>query len=222
MTADTVPPQRSRVSVLDRVVALAGAASIVAAYAGLSLGDMGGKGVDPTMAAETIVRALQDHAGALRAGASLLSLGAVLAVVFAGALWRRLSAASEWVAVIAVAGAVLTAAQWLAFAGDGIGMATAADLGDGVTARVLMTAGWESARTAAVPSLAMVTATVVAGLRYGLFPRWFRGFSAVLLVPLVVALTPIGPSGLLGFVFGGMWLLVASVLLAATATTDVR
>ncbi|MGY1914440.1 hypothetical protein [Blastococcus sp. SYSU DS0973] len=52
-----------------------------------------------------------------------------------------------------------------------------AHLGNGATAQVLLTTGWESARIAAVPSLVMVLA-------------------------VVVALTPVGPSGLLGFVSG--------------------
>ncbi|WP_347059617.1 hypothetical protein ABC795_03995 [Blastococcus sp. HT6-30] len=37
-----------------------------------------------------------------------------------------------------------------------------ADLGNGATAQVLLTTGWESARIAAVPSLVMVLAVVVA------------------------------------------------------------
>ncbi len=175
---------------------------------------MGGKGIDPTMAPDAMVRALQEHVGALRAASSLVSVGAVLAVVFAGPLWRRLRAAADWVAVIGVAGAVLTAAQWLSAAADGIAPATAADLGDGVTAQVLMTSGWESARVAAVPSLVMVTAVVLAGFGYGFFSRWFRWFTAAMLVPLLIALTPLGPAGLLGFLFGGLWVLVTSIHLA--------
>ncbi|MFD2090726.1 hypothetical protein [Blastococcus deserti] len=220
MTMGSVRAQSPRTGVLERVAALAGAASIVVAYAGVSLGDLGGKGIDPTMAPEAIVRGIQEHAGALRAGAALISLGAVLAAVFAGPLWRRLRGASDWVAVIGAAGAVLAAAQWLSFAADGIGLATAADLDDGVTAQVLLTTGWESARIAAVPSLVMVTAAVIAGFGYGLFPRWFRWFSVAMLVPLVVALTPVGPSGLLGFLFGGLWVLVASLLIASLIASE--
>ncbi|RZU30491.1 hypothetical protein [Blastococcus saxobsidens] len=109
---------------------------------------------------------------------------------------------------------MLAAVRWLSFASDGIGMATAADLGDAVTVQVLLTTGWESARTAAVPTLVMVVAAVVAGLRHGVFPRWFSWFSLAVLAPLLVALTPLGPSGLLGVVFGGLWVLVTSILLA--------
>ena len=217
MAAGAVRSQSHRTGTLARVASLAGAASVVVAYAGVSFGDLGGKGINPTMAPDVIVGALQEHTDALRAGASLLSVGAVLVVLFAGPLWLRLRAASDWVAVIGMAGAVLTATQWLSFAADGIGLATAAELSSGATAQVLMTTGWESARIAAVPSLVMVTAAVIAGFGYGLFPRWFRWFSAAMLVPLLIALTPMGPAGLLGFLFGGLWVVVTSLLLARDA-----
>jgi hypothetical protein len=217
MTAEIVRPQRGRTGVLERAAALAGAASVVVAYAGISMADMGGQGIDPTMTPEAMVRGLQDHVGALRAGASLVSLGAVLAVLFAGPLWRRLRPASDWVARHRRRRGRAVRRQWLSVAADGIGLATAADLSDGVTAQVLLTTGWESARIAAVPSLVMVTAVVIAGLGYGLFPSWFRWFSTAMLLPLALALTPIGPSGLLGFVFGGLWVLAASVLITVEA-----
>ena len=121
---------------------------------------------------------------------------------------------------IGAAGAVLAAALWLSFAADGIGLATAADLGNGVAAQTLVTTGWESARIAAVPSLVMVAAVVVAGLVHGVVPRWFTWVSAATLLPLAIALTPVGPSGLLGFFFGGAWLVATSVLLAAEAPPD--
>ncbi|MGY1835279.1 hypothetical protein ACI79P_09230 [Blastococcus sp. SYSU DS0510] len=215
MTTETATVHRARA--LRRLVPLAGAASVVVAYAGASLGDLGGAGISPTMAPDVLAARLEDHAGALRAGASLLSVGAVLAAVFAGPLWQRLRAASDGVALVGAAGAVLAAALWLSFAADGIGLATAADLGNGAAAQVLLTTGWESARLAAVPSLVMVLAVVVAGFGSGSFPRWFTWFSAATLVPLLVALTAVGPSGLLGFVFGGLWLVVTSLLLAREA-----
>lgn len=217
MTTSTTTARRTPTGLLRRVVPLAGAASVVVAYAGASLGDMGGAGIDPTMEPDLLAARLQEHVGALRAGASLLSVGAVLAAVFAGPLWQRLRVACGPVAVVGAAGAVLAAAQWLALATHGIGLATAADLGNGAAAQVLLTTGWETARTAAVPSLVMVLAVVVAGFGSGCFPRWFSWFSAANLVPLLVALTAVGPSGLLGFVFGGLWLVVASVVLTRDA-----
>jgi hypothetical protein len=219
MTAEIVRTDVDRAPVLPRLGALAGAGSVVAAYVGISLGDVGGAGLDPTMTPEALVAGLQEQVGALRAGSALLSVGAVLAAVFAGSLWRRLRAASGGLAVVGAAGAVLAAVQWLSFAADGIGLATAADLGNGTAAQTLVTTGWESARVAAVPSLVMVAAVVAAAFAHHLFPRWYAWVSAATLVPLVLALTPIGPSGLLGFFFGGAWLVVTSVLLAVERPT---
>jgi hypothetical protein len=219
MTAELVRTDLDRAPLLRRLGALAGAGSVVAAYAGLSLGDLGGAGLDPTMTPEALVAGLRERAGALRTGAALLSVGAVLAAVFAGALWQRLRAASGSVAVVGAAGAVLAAVLWLSFAADGIGLATAADLGSGAAAQTLVTTGWESARVAAVPSLVMAAAVVTAAFAHRLFPRWYAWVSAATLAPLVVALTPIGPSGLLGFFFGGAWLVITSVLLAVERPT---
>lgn len=214
MTAEIVRTDVDRAPELRRLAALAGAGSVAAAYAGLSLGDLGGAGLDPTMAPESLVAGLRERVDALRTGTALLSIGAVLAAVFAGSLWHRLRAASGSVAVVGAAGAVLAAVLWLSFAADGIGLVTEADLGDGATAQTLMTTGWESARVAAVPSLVMVAAVVTAGLVHDVFPRWFTWIGAATLAPLAVALTTIGPSGLPGFLFGGAWLVVTSVLLA--------
>ncbi len=83
-----------------------------------------------------------------------------------------------------------------------------------MTAQVLTTTGWETARIAAVPFLAMVAAAVVAGRSSEVFPAWIRWFSVAMLVPLVLALAPVGPAGLRGLL-GTVWVLVASLVLAA-------
>lgn len=197
-----------------RVAALSGAASTVAVVAGSSIVDTGGVGVNPSMGPDGVLRATRDLVGGLQLGASVLCLVAVLLLAFLGPLWRRLRAGSEPAAVVAVAGGVLGAGLFVDYARDSIALATAAELGDGVTAQVLTTTGWETARIAAVPFLAMVSAAVVAGLGSDVFPGWFRWFSAVMLVPLVLALAPVGPAGLLGLL-GTVWVLVASLLLAA-------
>jgi hypothetical protein len=137
----------------------------------------------------------------------------VLMAVFLGSLWTRLSGASPAVAIVGVAGGVLAAVQSLSFARDGMALASAAERDDGVAAQVLMTAGWDAARIAAAPLRVMVLAATVAGFRFGLFPAWFRWVSLGFLIPLVVALAPVGPAGVMGFV-GGLWVLIASLLLA--------
>jgi hypothetical protein len=212
----TANAEVGRRSTLERVAALAGTASFVATFVGAPLGDMGGKGIDPTMGPDAIVRAVRPLVGELQVGASLLGLAAVLLVVFLGPLWRRLRMASEWIAVVGVGGGVLAATLYLTAARDLIAMATAAELGEGLTAQVLTTSGWDAARLLAVPFLTMVVAAVMAGLTHGVFPTWFRWFSTAMLVLLVAALAPVGPAGLLG-ILGTLWVLVASLVLAAEA-----
>ncbi|MGK5112762.1 hypothetical protein [Geodermatophilus sp. CPCC 205506] len=213
MTSGTGHPRTGRVGAADRIAALSGAASVVITLTIGSIGDVGGKGLDPTMAPEALVDGLREHGAAISTGASFTALGAVLAVVFLGPLWNQLKRASEGLAVIGVAGGVLWATQTLQFAAEGVGLASAADLRDGVAARSLMTADYEVARLLAVPSLIMVATAVVAGFRYDLFPRWFRWFSLSLSVPVVIAFTPLGPAGLMG-ALGALWILTASVLFA--------
>ena len=213
MTGTITTPRIGGLGRLDRVVALAGAGSVVATFAAVSVGDMGGKGLNPDMSPDVLLQGLREQVDALRTAASLFTVAAVLMAVFLGSLWARLSRASAALAVIGVAGGVLAAVQSLSLALDGIGLASAADLGNGVAAQVLLTTGWDSARVGAAPLLVMVLAAAIAGFRFGLFPVWFRWVSLAFLVPLVVALAPVGPAGVMGFV-GGLWVVTASLLFA--------
>jgi hypothetical protein len=206
--------QRTARPVLERAAAAAGVGSVVLTFWAFSVGDMGGRGLDPTMSTDALVRGLQAHAGDLTTAASLFMGAAVLMTVFVGSLWTRLGRAATWVAVIGASGGILAAVQSLDFAFDGMALASAADLGNGVAAQVLMTAGWDAARIAAAPFLVMVLAAVIAGFRFGVFPAWFRWLSLAFLVPLVAALAPVGPAGIMGLL-GVLWVLVASLLFAS-------
>jgi hypothetical protein len=216
MASETTDERSTHRIPWERITALTGAASVIVLHVGSAIGDTGGKGIDPTMGPDAIVAGTRPLVGELQVAASLLCLSAVLLLVFLGPLWRRLRTASEGAAVVGVAGGVLGAGLLVSYARNGIAMATAADLGDGTTAQVLVTSDWETARILAVPFLAMVVAAVVAGFSPGVFPVWFRWFSAVMAVLLVLALAPVGPAGLMGLL-GSLWVLVASVLLAAQA-----
>lgn len=197
-----------------RLTALTGAASVIVLHVGSAIGDTGGKGIHPGMSPDTIVAETRPLVAELQIAASLLCLSAVLLLLFLGPLWRWLRTASEAVAVVGVAGGVLGAGLLVSYARHGIAMATAAELGDGTTAQVLVTSDWETARILAVPFLAMAVAAVAAGFVPGVCPTWFCWFSAVMAVLLCLALAPVGPAGLMGLL-GSVWVLVASVLLAA-------
>lgn len=69
---------------------------------------------------------------------------------------------------------------------------------------------WSRLHGAAPP----LAAVAVAGLRHHIFPPWFSWLSLAFAVVLLVGLLPVGPAGLLG-VTGGLWVVVASLLLAA-------
>ena len=180
--------------------------------AGSTLSDYGAAGLNPGTPVESAAQYFREHTGEAKAGAGLTALAAVLALVFAGALWARLGG---WPGVVAAASATLLAANWLVSAGLLTLAVTAGDYGDGQTARTLILAHWDTARLVGVPVLGMVLATLVVGLRdSAAFPAWFRWATVVFLIPLVIALVPaVGPSGGLA-VLGSMWIVVASVLFA--------
>jgi hypothetical protein len=198
----------------DRVASLAGLVSVVALVAGGSASDMGGNGLSPTMSSRQLVTGLQDRAGELEAGASLVALSSVLFLVFLGPVWTRLRAASTALAVVGVAAGAVVAAQVLTFARESIALGTAATLGDGDTARVLLTSGWDTARLIAAPYLPLIAVTALAGLVHRAFPRWFTWFSVAMAGLVCLSFSPVGPAGLLGLT-GTVWVVVASLSFAA-------
>ena len=213
MASETASQRVGRVGPLERVVALSGAASVVILLTGDAIADISGDGIDPGWSSRELVQGLRDHAGELRVGASLMALAGILAVVFLGPLWVQFKRGSEWLAVIGAAGGLLFAAQVLQFASGYIGLASVEGLHDGPTARVLMAADYQTARLLAVPPLILAAAALVASIKYGVFPRWFRWFNITLMALLVLSHFPIGPTGLMA-VLGISWFLVASLLFA--------
>jgi hypothetical protein len=214
MTGNTTARgERRRLSV-DRVASLAGVASVLALVAGGSAADMGGNGLSPTMSPELLADGLRDRAGELEASASLLALSSVLFLLFLGPVWTRLRPASTALAVIGVSAGAVVAAQGLTFARESIALATAATMGDGVTAQVLLTSGWDTARLIAAPYLPLVAVTALAGFTSGALPRWFTWFSAAMVVLVCLSFSPVGPAGVLGLT-GTVWVVVASLYFAA-------
>ena len=207
------PAASTKTSWVERLAALSGAASVVLAFAGISLAEHGGKGLYPDQSTEGIGVGFARYAGEARVGATLIMASVALSLVFLGPLWSRLQQGAVWLAVIAIAGGIVGAAWALENAMFAIAAAVAGDVGDAQTARTLLVFEWESARLGVAPALAMVGAAAAAGFRHGVFPRWFSWLSLVFTVVLVIALLPIGPAGLLGSV-GGLWILIASLVLA--------
>ena len=214
MAGGTASQQGARLGVAEQVAALSGMASVVLLLVGDAIGDVSGDGIEPSWSSRELVQALQEHAGAMGVGAALVALAAVLAVVFLGTLWARFRRGSEGLAVVAVAGGLLFAIQILELAAQDIGLSSVDGVQDAATARVLMAADYQSARLLAVPPLILAAASLVAGIRYDLFPRWFRWFNVALVVVLALSLFPVGPTGLMA-VLGISWFFVASLFFAA-------
>lgn len=145
--------------------------------------------------------------------ASLYAAAAAVTLTFLGALWVRLRAGSEWLAVVAIGGGVTAAVLWLANSGSSLVSAVAADYRDADAARFLMLVGWEIARLTVPPYLVMVAATTVAGVRYGVFGSRFNTLGVVFTVLLVLGLFPFAPAGLMGLL-ATVWVLAAGLLLA--------
>jgi len=214
MASNTTARGERRGLSVDRVAPLAGLASVVALVAGGSAADMGGNGLSPTMSPQLLATELRDRAGELEVGASLVALSSVLFLVFLGPVWTRLHAASTALAVVGVSAGAVVAAQGLAFARESIALGTAATLGDGETAQVLLTSGWDTARLIAAPYLPLIAVTALAGFAHGTFSRWFTWFSAAMAVLVCLSFSPVGPAGVLGLT-GTVWVVVASLHFAA-------
>lgn len=207
------PSASMKLSWLERLAALSGAASVLLGFAGISFAEHGGKGLYPDQPTDAIGAGFARYVSEARVGATLMMASVALSLVFLGPLWSRLQQGAVWLAVIAVAGGIVGAAWGLENAMFAIAAAVAGDVGDAQTARTLLVFEWESARVGVAPALATVAATTTAGLRHGIFPPWFNWLSLVFTVVLVIALLPVGPSGLLGAT-AALWTLIASLLLA--------
>jgi hypothetical protein len=137
----------------ERVAAVSGAASVVAAIVGLSIAEIDSLGLDPRSPTSVLVEGYAGHADELRAGAILCAAAAVLAMMFAGTLWARLRTRGEWPAMVAVAGAVTMGLTWLAAAMQQAAFLTFAEYSSGEAARHLLITGWGSWRCLAFPFL---------------------------------------------------------------------
>lgn len=209
-------------SALLRVAALSGAGSFVLAVIGTAYTDKGARGLSPGLPTETLAAGFARYSQESMTGGALLGAAGLLSLVFLGPLWSRLERGSGWLAIIAVGGGVVGAALLLLTAALAIAEGTAGVYANGEAARTLLVLGWDSARVAAPPYLAMTLAAAVSGIRYHVFPTWLNAVSVIFTAVLGGALLPIGPAGLMGGL-GGLWVVVVSLLLAfgRSLTTDV-
>jgi hypothetical protein len=171
---------------------------------------LGGEAPDADDPIREVVDYWVDNEGAATAGSVLEVLAAVALIFFAasvrGALRRR-EDASAILSTAAMGGGVVAAA------GIGVDAAirfAAADLAGDVDPRVIQTlnAMWADFFFPMVIGLGtLILATSLGALRTRLVPVWFAWIGIVI---CIVFATPIG---FIGFLAGGLWLLILSVLL---------
>ncbi len=169
-----------------RLAGLTGAASLVAAFVGLSIAETNTLGLDPDTPAGVLVDTYSGLTAELRAGAILCAVAAVLALVFCGPLWMRYKESGEWQAMVAVAGALTMGLAWLAAAAEQVAFLTVAHYGNGEAARMVLITGWDTGRyLTLIPFLVLAIAGTLAAL-----PFWFRAVSAVVAALEASALVP--------------------------------
>jgi hypothetical protein len=142
--------------------------------------------------------------------AALISLGAAFLVWFGGTLraaLRRAEGEPGRVAATAFGGFITMAVGITAFAGFAFAAAdTVGDVPPEVT-QTLSVLNSDFFFMVAMGNLVAFTATAVAILRHGAMPRWL-GYLAAL-----IAVVSVTPAGFFAFLAGGIWILIASVVL---------
>lgn len=208
---------------LDTAAAWGGAVAVILLSIAGILYSPSGVGANPTLAGSALVSTYARNIGAAPAAAVAYLLAAIAMLAFAGALFDHLGRGqrTQWPAVLASAGAIASALELVEYARITLASVVVVDSGDAVTASVLTTLGWESARVTVVGSVAMMAGAGVAGLR-GALPRWLTvlalvGAAGVLAATVGTALpdTVLGaaPAGLLALA-SLLWTFPAAIVLA--------
>jgi hypothetical protein len=196
--------------------ALLGASTLPLAIAGFSLYDTNAwTTVNPGSSDSELVNALLDTRRQRTWAIPCLALAAATLWTFLGPLWARVRQGAEWLAVVAIVGGAIYGAMLLFWSGMALVGMVATDYQDAQAARVLTIVEWEMARISLAPALVMVGATVIAGLRYGVFARWVNVFGAIFFCLLLLGLVPASPAGLMGLA-STLWVMILGLVLAFT------
>ena len=93
-----------------RAAALAGVLTLPLGLAAGELADLGGSALNPGSSDAQLLVAYSEYRDKMMVSASLAATAAAANWVFLGALWARLRAGSEWLAVVCVVGGAATGA----------------------------------------------------------------------------------------------------------------
>jgi hypothetical protein len=180
-------------------------AAIIAAFA------VGGESPDADASAAKVVSFYTDHDSDQMFSSFLLSLGALFLVFFAGVLRNALRATEQGpggLSAVSFGGALIMAVGFTLFAGISFTLGDVADKLDPTAAQALNALNGDLFFPLAMGTALFMLATGIAALRGGALPKWL-GWIAIVLG--VLALTPLGFFALMAT---GIWIIIASIVLA--------
>lgn len=145
---------------LDVVAAASGPVALILTLTGITLYDAGTASADPSVRGAALLEAFAANIEAAPAACVAYLLAALAMLIFSGSLWDHLRAGqpAQWPAILAAGGAIALSMEMVDYGRDTLSAIVAVHHGDVVTAGVLMSTTWESARVSAVGSVAMMTA----------------------------------------------------------------
>lgn len=213
-STQSVPNDDPRADPVFRVAALAGSATLPLVLIATIISEPTARAnVNPDSSDAELLDVLVNIRTEQSWAFAFLALAAVALWFFLGPLWVRVRRGSEWLALVAVTGGVVVGTVLLFSAGVSLVAGVAADYEDAGAARLLMVAGWDTARVAVAPALVMVGATTLAGVRYGVFGSGINIFGGFFTFLLLLGLIPASPAGLMGLAVS-VWVLVVALKLA--------
>lgn len=197
----------------ESLVPLTGVAFIVVVVIGFLVA---GEPPDVDNPVQEIVDHYVDNKDSVQVGAGLQTLAAALLLFFAGYLRRVLRTAEGeggMLSAVALAGATVMAGGAALDATISFALAETADNIEPTAVQALQALWDNDFFPVALGAAVLLLASGISIAVHGSLPRWL-GWVAIVLG--VVGMTPIGFVGFLG---GGVWILIVSVLLTARAQT---
>lgn len=173
-----------------------------------------GEGPDAKDDPADIVDFYMDNEGTLLVGA-FLAVAAATALVFFGAYIRKLIAEAagrdEMLSSVAMVGFAIYATGIAIDATVVVALTSTAGDIEPTSSQALSALYENDFVPFALGSLLLLLATGIAALKHGVLPRWL-GWVAIVLAVLLVT-----PVGFIGFLGGGIWILVVSIVLTLRA-----
>lgn len=193
------------------LVPLTGVAFVALLIAGFSVG---GEPPDVDKPVREIIDHYRDNKDSVRIGAALAGLAALSLVFFGGYVRKVLSAAEGPGGMLSAVALVGTAVMGVGIAIDAtitLALAEAVDDVEPAAVQALQALWDNDFIPIALGSELFLVSTGISIVRHGALPKWLGW------VAIALAIAGATPVGFVGFIGGGIWILVVSVLLALRA-----